>query len=406
MIIDEKGKSYYALTFTNHVYNSSLRLIKGSLNSPTFKFVGNKIPYTFHDINSFADLYYSPASKKLVSAIVFYDKNQDRTTIKTYTLLTPPEASLDNIDKISFFGKIKWYGLILIVILIGLLSLIYIKWIKNKKVGQVSTATTLPYPEKTEDEEENEEQIGLPQEEDVPNTIYLFGDLQLINKDGKDITKQFTPVIKELFLLILLFTVRWGRGISSEKLEELLWFDKPIDSARNNRSVNITKLKSLLESMDECQVSKETGHWKLIIDSSKLNIDYIDYQNTITGKKKLSKQNVNDLTKILNRGNFLSNSEYSWLDTLKAEITDQVIDAYLHTAAEIKVEDDPEFVITIANCVLSIDPVNEDAVALKCKTLVALGKHSLAKSIFEKFNKEYKAIYSESFGKSFQEILG
>ena len=403
MIIDKKDKSYYALTFVNHVYNSSLRLIKGSLDSATFKFVGNKIPYIFHDINSFADLYYCPVNKKFVSVLLFYDQTVNRTSLKIYTLQSPPEGYLSSTAKTSGFRGITWFILSGAAILLGLITLTYKKWIMRKKATQLNALLLRSHsiPDK-----ENDEQVSYRQVEDTRNTIFLFGDLELFDRDGKDITKQFTPVIKELFLLILLYTIRWGRGISSEKLETLLWFDKPLDSARNNRSVNIAKVKFLLESMDECQISKDTGYWKMIIDRSKLRIDYIDYQNIVTGKKKISKQNINDLTKIISRGNFLSNTEYSWLDTLKSEISNEIIDTCLHTAEGINIADDPDFLISIANCVLTCDPVNEDAVFIKCKTLVFLGKHSIAKSIFENFNKEYKAIYNESFAKSFQELLG
>jgi hypothetical protein len=42
---------------------------------------------------------------------------------------------------------------------------------------------------------------------------------------------------------------------------------------------------------------------------------------------------------------------------------------------------------------------------LKCKALVYLGKHSLAKRAFENFRKEYKILYGEEFGKDFPAIL-
>ncbi|RYF51095.1 MAG: galactose oxidase, partial [Cytophagaceae bacterium] len=58
MVIEENSKNYYALIFPNQKYNSSLQLIKGSLSDPSYELVGNEIPYSFHDIYSFADLFY------------------------------------------------------------------------------------------------------------------------------------------------------------------------------------------------------------------------------------------------------------------------------------------------------------------------------------------------------------
>src|SRR3546814_18629242 len=81
------------------------------------------------------------------------------------------------------------------------------------------------------------------------SSIFLFGgDLQLFDTVGTDITRNFTTLIKELFLVILLHTIRWGRGISSKKLPEKLWFVKSVKRARNTstlinekRSQNIEK---------------------------------------------------------------------------------------------------------------------------------------------------------------------
>jgi hypothetical protein len=42
---------------------------------------------------------------------------------------------------------------------------------------------------------------------------------------------------------------------------------------------------------------------------------------------------------------------------------------------------------------------------IKCKALAHIGKHSLAKNAFENFNKEYKAIYGETFERDFHSIL-
>ncbi len=237
------------------------------------------------------------------------------------------------------------------------------------------------------------------------DVIFLFGDFQLFDHRGNDITKYFTPLIKELFLVILLYSLRWERGISSEKLKELLWFDKTVESARNNRSVNIAKLKTILDNMEHCEISKETGYWKANIDFSKITVDYHIYLSIIKDKRELNKQKIQELAEIIQRGSFLSNLEYEWLDSFKSEISNQVIDIYQHFANSIEISKDPEFLIEIANYIFYFDTVNEEAMMLKCKALVHLGKHSLAKGAFENFRKEYKIIYGEEFSKDFHAIL-
>jgi len=45
------------------------------------------------------------------------------------------------------------------------------------------------------------------------NSILFFGGFQIINRDGIDITSKFTPLLKELFLLIFLNSIK-DKGIS------------------------------------------------------------------------------------------------------------------------------------------------------------------------------------------------
>jgi ribosome biogenesis protein Nip4 len=51
------------------------------------------------------------------------------------------------------------------------------------------------------------------------------------------------------------------------------------------------------------------------------------------------------------------------------------------------------------------DTVNKQALRLKCKSLISLGRHSLARNTYEKFSKEYRHVYGEDFPESFREII-
>jgi len=58
------------------------------------------------------------------------------------------------------------------------------------------------------------------------------------------------------------------------------------------------------------------------------------------------------------------------------------------------------------NFIFYFDPLNEEAMIIKCKTLSALGKHSLAHYTFENFSKEYRNLYGEEFKKDFHAVTG
>jgi hypothetical protein len=50
LIIDSQNNQFYGLIFPIDRFNSHLQLIRGSLSSPEYVFLGDSIPYSFHDI--------------------------------------------------------------------------------------------------------------------------------------------------------------------------------------------------------------------------------------------------------------------------------------------------------------------------------------------------------------------
>lgn len=413
LIIDPKTKSYYGLIFPRHTYNSVLKLIHGSLTSPFYEVLETGIPYSFHDVHSFADLYYCPQSNKFV-AVTLLRTESNQTHVAVYTLLGPPYYKIYQPGVAQQNHNLLYIVGVVALVLAGAGFFYYKKTRAVQPVLHQSPVIFEPLnkAEQVQPLNHHHAEIELIEEGSEPsnekaykNTILLFGDLQIYDAGGVEITKLFTPLIKEMFLHILLYTIRIGRGISSEKLNEMFWIDKSEKSARNNRSVSIVKLKTLLERMDHCMLSKETGTWTIDIDYSYVYVDYHDYLSLVKGKRKLDKEKIKSLSMITQRGNFLSNNEYEWLDTFKSEISNDVINTYLRHAQSPEFSYDPEFLIEIANYIFHFDPVNEDAMILKCKAFSVLGKHSLAKHTFENFKKTYKSIYERDFKRDFQAIV-
>jgi len=418
IVIDSKTKKYYGLIFSEHKYNSSLQLISGSLDSAAYKPAGSIIPYSFHDIHSFADLYYCPVIKKFVAVTTLRLEN-GYTKVNVYTLLGPPYANTDQVTFAAVAGN-RWFVIIAVLITMAVAIGLYFTFRKNKVVIQMpivgprpasqTTGTTAidsaqPIAGKTEDlipvNDVNKDNTFSKHK----NAIFLFGDLQVFDAEGADITKYFTPLIRELFLVVALHSIKFGRGLSSETLNERLWYDKPEKSARNNRSVSITKLKLLLDRLGGyCHLSRETGNWMINIDYSQVYVDYQAYLDILRNKKQLDINGIRQLTGIVQRGNFLSNIDYEWLYPFKSEISNDVIDSLLHFLNYGNHSHDPELLIEIVNSIFFFDSVNEEAMTIKCKALSTLGKHSLARHTFENFSKEYRNLYGEEFKKDFHSV--
>ncbi|MCW3108315.1 MAG: galactose oxidase, partial [Segetibacter sp.] len=235
--------------------------------------------------------------------------------------------------------------------------------------------------------------------------IYLFGQFEVIDKNGSDITRHFTPLVKELFLLLLIYTYKDGRGISSESLFEILWSDKSTKDARNNFSVNIVKLKAILDRVGEYHISKESGKWKFEILNDSMEIDYQRIVKLAAEKPVINKTYIQSLLNITQRGSFLREAQYDWLDDVKSDISGFVIETFLKYISSAHMQSDAEFIIKLTNCIFFFDQLNEEALEYKCRCLVLLGRHGMAKDAYLKFVKEYKENYGHEFEKSFTAII-
>jgi len=396
LVLDERTHTYYGLVFPSYRYASHLQLIKGSLSNPSYQLVGDTIPYSFHDVTSSSDLFFAPASDKFVAVLIDTLK---RTHLHIFSLTAPPVTADSPYPIVPGKQQPNYLKYVLGTLLVLVIAAIALMW-RRRKPPTPSSESILPEPLSAPSPEPLSSPLPAPS-----NVLFLFGEMQIFDKDSIDITRQFTPLIRELFLLILLYSVRKGTGVSSDKLTEILWSDKSTQSARNNRSVNIAKLKSLLDRLEHVQLSKDTGYWKIDLDPACTRLDYLSYLAIVKDKKKLSKERINQLAEITQRGSFLSNIEYEWLDEYKSEVSNEIIDTYLHFAHSIPIKEDPDFLVRLTNYIFYFDAVNEEAIAVKCKALAYTGKHSLAKAAFDNFVRQYKTIYGEEYGKDFQELL-
>ena len=109
---------------------------------------------------------------------------------------------------------------------------------------------------------------------------------------------------------------------------------------------------------------------------------------------------------MVNKGAFLREAQYSWLDDTKANVSDFVISAILNYTSNASLQSEPDFILKLANCIFQFDQMSEEALELKCRSLIILGRHGLAKETFLNFLKEYKKNYGQDFEKTYAEIIG
>ncbi len=406
MLIDERSKTYAVLVYSNQKFNTNFRLLTGSLTNPNYQLLGDPVPFDFYDTHSFLKLFYNTKDKQYIAVSMYRAPEHDHDSfIQVYSLSGPAENRTVSATQTNYLATI-------IYVLIGLICFTLAGYLwrfrkrmsiphgkETEKTSSVAHVPPMLQPVLTGEDEEN----GLSAV--CGSAIYLFGNLKITDKNGKDITGNFTALVKELFLVIIIYSLRSKSGISPDKLIELLWADKTDESARNNRSANLSKLKTLLNFLDHIHLSKDTGNWRTEIDFQKVHVDLHEFLAILEHKKRITKDQIAELCSITTRGSFLYGVDYPWLDQIKANIANDAIDIYLNYLEHIKVEHEPDFAIEIADAIFVFDPVNEEAMMIKCRALFILGKHSLAKSTYENFSKEFKDLYGEQFKSDFHAIV-
>ena len=230
--------------------------------------------------------------------------------------------------------------------------------------------------------------------------IYLFGGFRVVSAEGADITTQFSPILRELLLLLICHTPKGG--ISSEQIKNILWYDKDEKSAINNRSVSLFKLRGLLRDVGTCEIRSEQGRWTLEAPS-----ELVDYYRFIDLVKagELTRTQIEELLTLVEYGPLLEGFNELWADPLKADVADSILSVLTHFALGLDLRSQADLVLDICDAINRFDTLNETAVALKCKAYREKGNGTLARQVFATFQKEYQAVYGEPFRREYSEII-
>ncbi len=410
LVIGRNNSMFYALAYPNKRYASTIRLHEYQMEKPEYRTAGDSIPYFFNDAESYCDLFQNSDSSELYVVSSYIRGNNSEINI--YSIASPP-LNPDEIFQYPPIRSRKWFWLLAILLPIGILSVFFLY--RNRKTTAITTTkTTIAQPElKKEPLQNGTEEIPVVYQTLAPekraSSVNLLGNFRVIDKDGNDITSNFTPTTIQLFLLLLMSTIKNGRGISSQELKTILWYDKDDDSARNNRNVYINKLRSILKSFGGgIEVLSKDGYWTINLDK---NV-FCDFErvlllvNTLQTNVHLNRKLMEELVDIALRGKLLSYLQQSeWVETYQTDYSNMIIESLLEFTKRDEVKTDLMMLLKIADVILLHDSIDEDAIKLKCYALFHLGRKNQALQSFNKFTAEYENLLAAKHNLSFDEMV-
>ena len=415
LIADSASDCFYALCYPVHKYATKLYLAGFPLAKPGMTIISDSIPYSFQDTESFCDLFYNSPTKELI-AITSSKLENDLEEVSVYSLSFPPVKPGGYILKnpttsIKKSTQVFFY-LVLIILLFVIGIILYRRpetfiVFGKKRINPVNLPGTLL--EKGDSERNNvSESVNAANLEYKlkarKSSIHLLGGFQVFDQNSNEITGLFTPTLRQLFVMVLLSSGEEGIGVPSELLKDNIWLNKSKESARNIRGVYIRKLRMILDKIGSIRLLNTNGTWTISIDPE---VDY-DYGRVteLLKKQKEESGSVNDffseLIMLGSKGPLLPSMETDWLDKYKADYSSRIVDVLLDFSTSLDLNKDMKSVIQITDSVFKHDPLNEDALKLKCKVLNINGKHSLAKNVYESFSRDYFHLYGFTFSDKFQ----
>jgi len=418
MIYDEKEKRFYLFTTKGG----------GMLMSATTEQGLVQMSYPIEeDLTShylYANLYFSEKNKKFY-ALVNKVNTDNSSELNIYSLNFPPiviDTETNIQEAANLANSFPFWRVILIVAALALLGFIIYRSAKKRssdksenhgfdsKPEEVPETPVIPpvIENKIRKEDTDEGFDADINYYDFTNkSICFLGGFSVIDKNGQDVTGQYTPMLKYLLVLLILNTEKDNKGISGKKLIQLLWFDKNEDSAKNNRNVYLSKLRTVLDNIGGAEIINQNGFLSIRFDDE-ITCDYIEAMrlfDKIKNGKSSDRTDVAKLLELLLRGVLLPNTEADWVDYFKSDFSNLTIDVLTELLQQNQFKLSDDLKLKIADTLFLHDYVNEEALYLKCSILFKSGKKGLAKSVYDNFCKEYRNLLGIDYKYSITDVV-
>ncbi len=379
MVLNQKDSLLYAVGYSYLDGEKELELLqihisKGQVETLRLE---EKLPFEIRNIGDFnLFLVFSEQTKEL-ALIQRLTDGQDNSEVKVYTISFPPQSF--QIVEASTTKYSWWIFLPISTFFFGaLIMLIWWRYLAKKR--KKSTPAII------------EKEVV-----NIDSAVSILGEFS-IKDTNTEITQKLSPKLKELFLLILTYSLSEKKGISTSKLTETLWPDASAASAKNNRGVSLQKLRQALSSVSGLEIKFANNKWVAQFQSPE-TCDLYQLLDAIQKDELLT------VLKITSKGAMLPNTNYEWLDRYKIDFHFKVIQFLIGKATAKKQASLWQEVVDISRAILNIDMVHDEALHLIVNALVKLKKVSMAKTVYGQFCNHYEQLYAEPYPTAFDDLL-
>ncbi len=371
----------------------------------------------------YCNLYYSPAQKSFYAVAVNSDV-QGVSTLNIYQLDYPP-VTIASLSQNMTEGQAGRKSAILLISLIvgcmliaAAIALLIVrrshkihsdKHLEIFEEPQTQQPQTAPVVSSKPEGQPSIDQTDTPAtpvaEPAKPfydlehSSVRFLGGFRVFDKDGQDITNIFTPTLKKLLILLILYTGKNPMGIPNSKLLSTLWGDKEEDAAKNNRNVYMSRLRNVLSQIGDVTIQSHNG-FRNINFGEGTTCDYLEALKLFDSKDS---ESLDRLLELLFNGMILPNVEIDYVDTFKSNFSNRTLDLLSDLIS--KPDLSSALKLKIAETLFQHDYINEDALFVKCRLLHSQGRTGLAQTTYASFCKEYRSAIGSEYPHSLTDIL-
>ena len=395
MLYNPEDHTFYAATT-----NKGGRIIKIWIDEPKWKIVtdaSGSIP-DYKDVA--LDMYHSTKENKIY-VVANYRLNSLEHDVIIESIDLPLQddyteaAAAPAADK----GSTSTYIVLLAAVAAVTLAVIAIRRRRNKPVQAAQEEHT---PEAEEEPKEAEQKEKKKYYEPKGGSISILGKFVVRDKNGEDITANFTKRTRNLLFILLLYSEKSAKGIEIHTLDEALWQEMNENSARNNRNVYMRKLRMLLESVGGIEVVNDKIYYRLETG----NDVFLDYHEARTLINRMeagddSEETTARTLELLLEGPILPNYSFEWLDEFKSDYSNAAISLLTRLLDKSMQKGDDDTSLEIAKTIMAHDPFSDRALYVQCQILCRRHKRGIAKNVYDNFCKNYEACLGEKYAVSF-----
>lgn len=397
-MVIQNDSCFYTLCYPEHYSNTYLKLYRFAFKDGSYQILGDSIPICSEKIKTKANLYYSGKLNKLFAVVQEFDDSDISSSIGIYSLAFPPinSESLSTYKPHDRNEKLSGYILIISLVLLGIVIIFPLLFflrrrLKKKQSENDKKAVIAPVIIK--------QTTPLEQNPVKANSIYLFGEFMVRDKQNKDISYMFSTKLKQVFLSILQYSPQGG--ISSQRLSELFWSGKSEDKVKNSRGVTINHIRGILKEINGVELVHDKGLFKIEY-TDEFYCDYLACVRILTENN--TGGNETELLEIVTRGKFLRSIVIPEFDSFKGEL-EQKLEPVLLTEIENSFKKEAyKIVIALCECLFYIDPINDEALYYVIQSLTKMNLANEAKMQYLQFCVEYMNTMNKEYPHSFTDI--